>query len=67
MRLQRQVGPSDTGERIGLTNQTREFRKRIAFGFGGCVRSAAAIIVVAGRKVSVLISLSHRDDASAQG
>src|SRR5580700_2922624 len=46
MRLQRQVGPSDGAKRIGLTDQARELRERIAVGFGGRVRSAAAIVVV---------------------
>ena len=51
-------------ERIGLSDQPRQFRQRIALGPIGGMRIAAAAIVVMGGIRSVLVSISHRDDAS---
>src|SRR5579863_4171654 len=66
VRLQRQIGSLHTAgaERIGLTDQTSEFGKRIALHLLGSLRSVVPVIVVSTRKRSALISISHRDDAS---
>src|SRR5579872_3768155 len=66
VRLQLQIGSLHTAgaERIGLTDQTSEFGKRIALDLLGSMRSVVPVIVVSTRKTSVLISISHRDDAS---
>jgi hypothetical protein len=57
------IGPAHGAKWISLTDQPSEFRQRIAFTPGRRV-VLAAIIVVNGGKRSVLISISHRDDAS---
>ena len=66
LRLKRQIGSPHRAEGIGLTDQARKLRERIAFGLGGRARAAAAI-AVSGRKRSILITISHRDDASPSG
>src|SRR6202012_2027645 len=57
---------SHRGERIGVADQAREFCERIAFRFGR-IRLPVTIVVVPGRIGPVLISISHRDDASPSG
>jgi hypothetical protein len=61
------IGPAHAGERIGLTDQPREFSQRIAFSPHGRMLVAVTIMIVARRKRSILISISHRDDASPSG
>src|SRR6202158_2158964 len=65
-RLYRLIGPSHA-ERIGLTDQPRQFSQRIALAPCRHVLVTAAIIVVISGERSVLISISHRDDASPSG
>jgi hypothetical protein len=65
-RRDRLIGPPHGAERIGLTDQPREFGQRIALARSRSVRINAVIIVVS-RKRSALISISHRDDASPSG
>ena len=65
-RLQREIGSPHATERIGLTDQAREFRQWIAFAPGRCMLTTAMIVVISGKR-SVLISISHRDDASPSG
>src|SRR5262249_35049207 len=48
----------------GLADQPRQFRQRIALGAAGGIWIAAAAVVVLRGIRSVLISISHRDDAS---
>jgi hypothetical protein len=52
-------------ERIGLPDQVRQFRQRIALA--AQIRIRTAIMVGVGRKRSVLITISHREDAFASG
>ena len=66
-RLQRQIGPSHRPQRIGLSDQTRKLRQGIAVPPGRRVLLTAAIVVVFSGKRSILISISHRDDASPSG
>src|SRR6476661_1805320 len=61
-RLQRKGG---LGERIGLPDQLRQFRQR--FALAAHIRICTAIMVGVGRKRSVLITISHREDASPWG
>jgi hypothetical protein len=61
------IGPAHAGERIGLTDQPREFSQRIAFSPSRRGLVAATIMIVARRKRSILISISHRDDACPSG
>jgi hypothetical protein len=63
-RLYRLIGPSDAAERIGLPDQPRQLSQRIALAPCRCVLVTAAIIAVISGKRSVLISISHCDDAS---
>ena len=65
-RLDLLIGPTHT-ERVGLTDQPRQFGQRIALGLGRCALLIVAIMVIIGGKRSVLISISHRDDASPSG
>jgi len=67
MRLQRQIGPSHAAERIGLTDQAREFCQRIAITLGRRVLISAVIGVIIGGERFLLISISQRDDASPSG
>src|SRR5205085_2623122 len=46
-------------ERIGLADQARQFRQRIALGLLAMLICAAAIVIMGGKR-SVLISISHR-------
>ena len=61
------IAPAHRAERIGLTDQPREFGKRIAFvpSRGGLI--TAVIVTVIARKASILVSISHRDDAFPSG
>ena len=61
-RLQRKGGLGGGAERIGLPDQ---FRQRIALA--AHIRIRTAIMVGVGRKRSVLITISHREDAFASG
>jgi hypothetical protein len=63
--LYRLIGAAHAGERIGLPDQARKLRQRVTLGLCGRMQIIAAI-VVRGKK-SVLISISHRDDASPSG
>ena len=65
-RLDLLIGPTHA-ERVGLTDQPRQFGQRIALGLGRCALLIVAIMVIIGGKRSVLISISHRDDASPSG
>jgi hypothetical protein len=67
-RLDLMVGPAHAGEWIVLTDQPRELRQWIAFG-GPCRRvlAIATIMIVVRWKRSILISISHRDDACPSG
>src|SRR5260221_10085204 len=60
-RLQRKGGLGRGAERIGL----RQFRQR--FALAAHIRICTAIMVGVGRKRSVLIMISHREDASPWG
>ena len=65
-RLQRMRGVLAGGaERIGLPDQPRQFGQRIALARAHADRTA--IMVGVGRKRSVLITISHREDASPSG
>ena len=64
-RLQRKGGLGRGAERIGLPDQLRQFRQRIALA--AHMRIRIAIMVGVGRKRSVLIMISHREDASPWG
>ena len=64
-RLQRNGGLGRGAERIGLPDQLRQFRQRIALA--AHIRICTAIMVGVGRKRSVLITISHREDASPWG
>jgi hypothetical protein len=55
------------GERIGLTDQARKLGERIALGSSRRMLIVAAIIAIVRRIASVLVSISHRDDASPVG
>jgi hypothetical protein len=66
-RLDLCIGPPHGAERIGLTDQTRELGQRIALALSRRMLIATAIIVVVAGKRPVLISISHRDDASPSG
>jgi len=61
------IGATHAGERIGLTDQPREFRERIAFSPCRRMLVTATIMIVARWKRSILISISHRDDACPSG
>jgi hypothetical protein len=61
------IGPAHAGERIGLTDQPREFGQRIAFSPSRRKLVTATIMIVARWKRSILISISHRDDACPSG
>ncbi len=61
-----QVGPSHCAERIGLADQSRELCEWVAFGVGRGARSVATVVLF-GLKRPLLISISHRDDASPSG
>jgi hypothetical protein len=67
-RLYLMVGPAHAGEWIVLADQPRELRQWIAFG-GPCRRvlAIATIMIVVRWKRSILISISHRDDACPSG
>ena len=60
--LQWKGGLGRGAERIGLPDQ---FRQRIALA--AHIRIRTAIMVGVGRKRSVLITISHREDAFASG
>src|SRR6202011_6072155 len=63
-RLDLSIGPTHAAERIGLTDQPRQFSQGIALAVRRRMRIAAAVV----RRIrSVLISISHRDDASPSG
>jgi hypothetical protein len=53
-----------TRERIGLPDQSREFGQGITFGPPMLIVAAAMIV---GREGSILMSISHRGDASPMG
>ncbi|HXQ03205.1 MAG TPA: hypothetical protein VN831_00410 [Bradyrhizobium sp.] len=61
------IGPAHAGERIGLTDQPREFSQRIAFSPSRRKLVTATIMIVARWKRFILISISHRDDACPSG
>ena len=63
-RLYLMVGPAHAGDWIVLTDQPREFSQRIAFGPCRRVLAIATIMVVVRWKRSILISISHSDDAA---
>jgi hypothetical protein len=63
-RLWRQIGTPHVRERIGLADQPGEFSQWIALGPRCCTLVVTAIMGIAGGKVSVVVSISHRDDAS---
>jgi len=54
-RLDLLIGPTHA-ERVGLTDQPRQFGQRIALGLGRCALVIVAIMVIIGGKRSVLIS-----------
>src|SRR6478609_12078412 len=54
-------------ERIGLPDQPCELGQRVAFGPGRRTLIHPAVIAIVRGKRSVLVSFSHRDDASASG
>ena len=60
------IGAAHADERIGLTDQPREFGQGIAVALCRRMRVTAIVIIVRG-KGSVLISISHRNDASPSG
>jgi len=67
-RLDLVIGPPHAAaERIGLADQPRKLSQRVALLPCRCVRVTAAMIIVIGGKRSVLISISHCDDASPSG
>ena len=66
-RLYLMVGPAHAGKWIVLTDQPRELSQRIAFGLRRRVLASATIMIVVRWKRSILISISHRDDASPSG
>jgi len=49
-RLDLLVGPPHAAERVGLTDQPRQFGQRIALGLGRCALVIVAIIVIIGGK-----------------
>src|SRR4029077_5642175 len=49
---------------IGLADQPRQFGERVVFSPWFSSRVRAAIIIVVGGKRSVLVSISHHEDAS---
>ena len=57
----------ELGERVGLPDQPGQFRQRIALALRRRIRVRAAIVIVGGGKRSVLITISHREDASPSG
>src|SRR5260221_12759553 len=61
------IGPTHAAQRIVLTDQPRQFGQRIALVLGGRVLGLVAVMVIIGGETSVLISISHRDDASPSG
>jgi hypothetical protein len=61
------IGPAHAGERIGLTDQPRQFSQRIALSPSRRMLVTATIVIVARWKRSILISISHRDDACPSG
>jgi hypothetical protein len=61
------IGPTHAGKWISLTDQPREFSQRIAFSPSRRKLVAATIMIVARWKGSILISISHRDDACPSG
>jgi hypothetical protein len=67
-RLYRLIGAAHGGERIGLPDQARKLRQRVALALCGRMQIiiAAMIVIVRGKR-SVLISICHRDDASPSG
>ncbi len=67
MRLCRLIGAAHGGERIALPDQARKLRQRVALALCGLMQIIAAVIVVVRGKRFVLISISHRDDASPLG
>ena len=66
-RLRRQIGAPHVRERIGLTDQAGEFSQGIALGPRRCMSVVTAVMGIAGGKMSVVVSISHRDDASPPG
>jgi hypothetical protein len=66
-RLHLLIGATHCRKRIGLPDQPRKFSQRIAVGLCRRARITATIIIVVRRKRSILISISHRDDASPSG
>jgi hypothetical protein len=67
-RYRRLIVPSpQMGERISLTNQACELGERIALSSSSRMLIVIAIIAIVRRIASVLISISHRDDASPVG
>src|SRR5258706_14462240 len=61
-RLQREGGLGRGAERIGLPHQPRPFRPRIPLA--AHIRIFTAIMVGGGREKSVLITISHPEEAS---
>jgi hypothetical protein len=59
-------GTACSGERIILTNEASKLGQRIAFAPRRAARGHAAIQII-GREVSILVTISHRDDASPSG
>src|ERR1700726_934472 len=58
------IAAARVAEWIGLTDQARELRQRVALAASRRLRIAAANLI---GKRSILISFSHRDDASPTG
>jgi hypothetical protein len=66
-RLYLMVGPAHADEWIVLTDQPRELSQRIVFGPCRRMLAIATIMIVVRWKRSILISISHRDDACPSG
>jgi hypothetical protein len=60
------AGTACSGEWIVLANQASKLSQRIAFAPRRAARCHAAIQVI-GHEVSILVTISHRDDASPSG
>jgi hypothetical protein len=66
-RLYRVIGSTHAAQWIGLADQPREFRQRIVLASCGAARVTAAIMAIVGGKGSILVSISHCDDAPPSG
>jgi hypothetical protein len=60
------TGTAYSGERIVLTNEASKLSQRVAVAPRRAARSRAAIQII-GHEVSILVTISHRDDASPSG